>query len=215
MSTAKKDAKLTEFRLMRLFQYLVINISGTYLLGAIFYADPFHFWNHAFSELGTTITLLGTPNLASSMIMTLGMFINGRLMLEIARTFRLDPARLHGKYKSVLMYTASLGSFISIFPNNLHHTIHSIGSALIIGSFFFFDLILLKEILVSQKPLLAYILIGILSLSVLSYAITYFMGLPIKQATQKICVINLLLILFQGSCLPHQLVSPYATHRPT
>lgn len=209
MSTDNREIEFANVRRMRLFQYLVINIAGTYLLGAVFYADPFHFWDHAFSELGTTFTLLGTPNLTSSVIITLGMFITGRLLLEIARTFRQDPKHLHANYKSALMYLASLGSFISIFPNNLFHNIHSIGSALIIGSIFLFDLFLLTEGLVSPKPLLAYLLFGILSLSVLSYAITYFMDVPIKQATQKICVINLLLILFQGSCLPDHLVSPF------
>lgn len=215
MTTDNKEVKFVNMRRVRLFQYLVINLIGTYILGAIFYADPFHFWDHALSELGTTFTLLGTPNLTSSLIITLGMFINGRLMLEIARTFHQDPKPLYANFKSALMYLASLGSFITIVPNNLFHNIHTIGSALSIGSIFLFDLILLKEGLVSQKPLLVYILIGILSLSVLSYAITYFMGLPIKQATQKICVINLLLILFQGSCLVDQLVSPFVPHRST
>jgi hypothetical protein len=46
---------------------------------------------------------------------------------------------------------------------------------------------------------MAYILMGLLTMSVFSYAITYFMDLPIKQATQKICVINLLLILYQAA----------------
>lgn len=215
MPTAKIDARFVDEKLARLFRYLVINITGTYFLGAVFYADPFHFWEHALSELGTTFTLLGTPNLASSMIITLGMFINGRLTLEIARTYRQNPLLQYAKTKSCLMYVSSLGSFISIFPNNLYHTIHSIGSALIIGSIFFFDLVLIGERLASQKPILAYFLIGILSLSVFSYAFTFFKGLPIKQATQKICVVNLLLILFQGSCQPLRLTSPFATNRPT
>ncbi len=191
--------RTTEDRLARLFRYLVFNITITFLLGAIFYADPFHFWEHALSELGTTITLLGTPNLTSSVIITQGMFINGRLMLEIARIYRQDPSRPYSKLKSGLIYLASLGSFISIFPNNLYHTIHSIGSAFHIGGIFLFDLVLLKEGLPSHKPILNTFMIGTLSLSVFSYAITFFMGLPIKQVTQKICVINLLLILIQGS----------------
>lgn len=215
MPRTDADTKLARDRLARLFRYLVINITGTYIFGAIFYADPFHFWEHALSELGTTFTLLGTPNLRSSVIITLGMFISGRLMLEIARSYRQSTTHQYPKIKSLLMYAASLGSFISIFPNNLYHTIHSIGSALIIGSIFLFDLILLKEGIASQKPALAYTLVGILSLSVITYATTYFMGLPVKQATQKICVLNLLFILFQGSCQPIRLISPLANHRPT
>ena len=215
MSTTKQPADYVDLKLARLFRYLAINIIGTYLLGAVFYADAFHFWEHAFSELGTTITLLGTPNLTSSLIMTTGMFINGRLMLEIARIYRLDSTQPHAQVKSGLMYIASLGAFISIFPNNLYHTLHSYGSAFSIGSIFFFDLILLKEGLASQKKSLFAFLIGLLSLSVFSYAIPYFLELPIKQATQKICIINLLLVLIQGSPQPIQLASPLATHRPT
>ena len=212
MSTTNKQVKPGLDRLLRLLQYLVFNIVGTYLLGAIFYADPFHFWEHALSELGTTVTLLGTPNLTSSLIITLGMFISGRLMMEIARYYQQDLTRPHAKIKSSLMYLASLGMFISIFPNNLFHTIHSVGSAFTIGSIFFFDLILILEGVTSQKPALAYLLIGILCMSVFSYAITYFMGLAIKQATQKTCIIYLLLILVKGPTQPIHLASPLATH---
>jgi hypothetical protein len=215
MSNTINQAKSTDIKLGRLFLYLVGNIIGTYLLAAIFYADPFHFWEHAFSELGTTYTLLGSPNLTSSLIMTLGMFISGRLLLEIARSYRQDPSQPHAFAKSNLMYIASLGAFISIFPNNLFHTMHSYGSAFCIGSIFFFDLILLKEGLASHKPILIYLMIGLLSLSVFSYAIPYFLELPIKQATQKICIINLILILRQGAPQPSRLASPFVTHRPT
>jgi hypothetical protein len=199
MSSAIFDPRGMESKLTRLFRYLAINVVVTYLIGAIFYADEFLFWQHAFSELGTTFTLQGTPNLISSMIMTLGMFISGRLLLEIARTYPLCLSQPHTRLKSSLMYVASLGSFISIFPNNLYHTLHSIGSACCIGGIFLLDLLILREYIASQKPIMAYILMGLLTMSVFSYAITYFMDLPIKQATQKICVINLLLILYQAA----------------
>lgn len=216
MGTASisSDGTAVERKQARLFRFLAVNLSCTFLLGAIFYADPFHFWEHALSELGTTITLFGKPNLASAVIITLGTFINGRLMLEIARLYQLNDSQPLTHYKSGLMYTASLGSFISIFPNNLFHLIHSIGTGLLIGSIFLFDLILLKEGFGSHPPTLIYFLAGILSFSVLSYAVTFFMGLQIKQAAQKYCVINLLLILFQGNFHPRQADSPSAVHRP-
>lgn len=209
------DDKDAVDRLSKLFQYLVFNITITFFLGAIFYADPFHFWDHALSELGTTITLKGTPNLASCMTVTLGLFINGRLLLEIARIYRETPALPHPGIKSGLMYLASLGSFISIIPNNLFHTIHSVGSAFHIGSVFFFDLLLLIEGLSAQKSLMIYLMIGTLSVSVFSYAIPYFLGLPIKQATQKICVINLLLIILLGAPQRSELASSIPTQHPT
>ena len=70
------DVKHAGDRLSSLFHYLVFNITITFFLGAIFYADPYHFWEHALSELGTTITIKGTPNLVSCITITLGLFIN-------------------------------------------------------------------------------------------------------------------------------------------
>ena len=198
-SNTQATNPIAEHKLENTLRYLLVNITCTYLLGAIFYADPFHFWEHALSELGTTVTLLGSPNLAAALIVTMGMFINGRLMLEIARIFRLQYHRQNAKLKSTLMYTASMGSFISIFPNNLFHGIHSIGSAFCIGSIFLFDLTLLLENLKTHPSLLVKFEFGVLCLGVLSYAVTYFLDFPIKQALQKICVINLLLVLFLRS----------------
>lgn len=215
MPVTQISSTLADRRLTRLVRSLVINIISTYMLAAIFYADPFRFWEHALSELGTTITLLGTPNLISSLIITLGMFINGRLMLEVARLYRIQDSIAHSNYKSSLMYAASLGSFINIVPNNLYHTIHTVGSAITIGSLFLFDLLLLQECLRDHKPILVYLACGTLCLSVFSYAVTYFLGLPIKQATQKVSVINLLLILIYGARQPLRLGSPVANHRTT
>lgn len=186
-------------KLSRTFRYIVIDITLTYILAAVFYADPFHFWQHALSELGTTITLLGTPNLASSIIITIGMFINGRLLLEVAHLYRDNPQYAKSGVLSILFYTASLGSVIIIFPNNRFHVIHSIGSALLIGSVFFIDLLLLREQHAFQKSLAIQLVIGILWITALAYAVTYAAGLEITQAIQKICVINLLLVFYEQS----------------
>ncbi len=57
--------------LSHLYLYMVISISSTYLLGRLFYAVKFHFWQHAISELGTTRTLTGTPNTISAFLVVL------------------------------------------------------------------------------------------------------------------------------------------------
>lgn len=215
MSSRKGSQPETSPKMGKLYRYLGLSFVGTYFLGAVFYADPFHFWEHALSELGTTVTLLGKNNLEASLMVTLGTFINGRLMVEIARLYRQNPSQSHGLLKSNLMYTASLGSFISIFPNNLFHTIHSIGSGLLIGSVFFFDLTLLWESVGTHKALVTAFLVGILSLSVLAYAVTYFLGLPIKQATQKICIINLVWIFLESSRLADLSTSQITAKHPS
>ena len=195
----QKVTDLDDLKLTRLFRYMVINITITYILAAAFYADPFYFWQHALSELGTTVSLLGTPNPTSSIILTVGMFINGRLLLETARFYWKNPSYTSSRSKSWLLYIASLGSFITIFPNNLFHVIHSIGSALMIGSIFFMDLLILKDQHSAEQSFPVYLVVGFLWLSVLAYAATFFAGLEIKQVTQKICVISLLVVFYQES----------------
>ncbi|MEJ2412107.1 MAG: hypothetical protein P8Y34_03805 [Anaerolineales bacterium] len=187
-------------KLTKLLRYIVIDITLTYVLAAVFYADAFHFWQHALSELGTTVTLLGTPNLAAMIVITIGMFISGRLLLEAANLYRDNPQFTKSSVKRILFSIASLGSFIIIFPNNLFHAIHSIGSALLIGSVFFIDLLILREQGSSHKSLAIQLAAGILWMTVLAYAVTYAAGLEIKQAIQKICVINLLVIFYERSC---------------
>ncbi|MEJ2447105.1 MAG: hypothetical protein P8Y37_04105 [Anaerolineales bacterium] len=104
-------------KLTKLLRYIVIDITLTYVLAAVFYADAFHFWQHALSELGTTVTLLGTPNLAAMIVITIGMFISGRLLLEAANLYRDNPQFTKSSVKRILFSIASLGSFIIIFPN--------------------------------------------------------------------------------------------------
>ncbi len=53
------------------YLYMVISIPSTYLLGRLFYANIFHFWQDAKSEFGTTRTLAGTPNAISAFLVVL------------------------------------------------------------------------------------------------------------------------------------------------
>jgi hypothetical protein len=95
-------------KLARLFRCKAVIIILTYLLGAACYADPFHSWQHVLSEPGTTLTQLGRFNLASEIIIIVGIFINGLLLLETA------------------------GISITSFSNNLLHFTQSKDSALMV-----------------------------------------------------------------------------------
>ncbi len=204
------DAKLG-----RLYRYLVVNISLTYIMAAVFYAEQFHFWQHALSELGTTRTLLGTPNLTSATIVIIGMFINGRLLLELARTYYQHPGAINNRTKGILLYLSSLGAFVNIIPNNLFHTIHTIGSAFLIGGIFLLDIQILRERIASEKTLSPYLLAGTLTLSVGAYAVAYFTQMPIVQAIQKICVVDLLLVFYERSCSLLRLANPSVYPKPS
>ncbi len=196
-----QPGSINEIKLSRLLRYTVIDVILTYSIAALFYTDPFQFWRHAFSELGTTVTLTGNPNLVSSVIVTCGMFICGRLLLETARLYQNNPGYTRHRAKSRLLFTASLGAFISLAPNNLFHTIHTIGSAMMIGGIFLYIILLLWEE-PDQKSRQRNWLAGLVCLSILGYAVTYFAGWEIKQAAQKVCLINLLFLLYRRANHP-------------
>ncbi|MCK4800718.1 MAG: hypothetical protein KAS84_01910 [Anaerolineales bacterium] len=67
-----------------LYRRVVISILTTYILGGLFYADPFHFWQHTLCEFGTTRALQGNPIIQSPVLFSLGMLITVRFILEIA-----------------------------------------------------------------------------------------------------------------------------------
>ena len=185
--------------LRQTYRWIVLNIIIIYLLGALFYADPFHIWQHALSEVGTTKTLLGTPNLPSAVIVMSGMFITGRLLLGAARVYHNNDF-YHGRYlKSGFLYIASLGAFISIAPNNILHLQHTIGSAMLIGSIFLLNLVMAWEYRTQYDPVKINLVMLSLGMTIIAYVVTYFSGLEIKQTAQKICLANLLLVLYQRS----------------
>jgi len=199
MPVPKRDSETKDQQLSKLYRYVVISISLTYLLGAVFYADTFHFWQHALSELGTTRPLLGTPNLLSAFLVVLGMFITGWFLVEIALIYQNHHTIANHYPKSWLSCIAGIGSFIAIFPNDLFHVIHSIGIAMMIGPIFFLELIILWEMKSIVGPRKAYLVITVLSASVLTYAAAFFHYNNIQQVSQKFCIFNLLVVLFQRS----------------
>ena len=199
MPELSNDQEAQELKLRRLYFGVVLSITLMYFLGALFYADPFHFWQHALSELGTTKTLQGTPNLPSALIVTTGMFITGRLLLEAARVYRDNDFYSKRQLKSWLLYCASLGAFIAISPNDLMHTIHTIGSALLVGGTFLVSMLMVWDSRAYYHKGIIYLVLFLLSISVLFYTITYFSGMEIKQAAQKICLISMLLVLYKRS----------------
>ena len=193
-----------EIHLRRIYRWIVLDILTMYLVGAFLYADPFHFWSHALSEIGTTKTLLGTPNMPSALIVMSGMFVAARMLLKAARIYLRNNIYPNQYRKAGLLYIASLGAFISISPNDLFHLIHTIGSALLIGSVFLITLLMVWECREIIDPRMAYSIMSSLGITILAYTVTYFSDLEIKQAPQKLCLANLLIVLYQRSR-----ISPY------
>ncbi len=208
MTNPEMDFAIRDQKLSRLYLYVVISISSTYLLGALFYADKFHFWQHALSELGTTRTLTGTPNTISAFQVALGMFTTGWLLLAIAGMHQTQTKVLNHRLKCVLLSIAGIGSFISIFLNDLFHVLHSIGSGMMIGPIFIIELLMLWERKLVSGITKAYSLSILLSVSVLTYAAAFFRYHDIQQIAQKFCIFNLLVILYNRSKLKMALRKP-------
>jgi hypothetical protein len=188
-----------EIPLANLFSALVLSITGTYGLGALFYADPFNFWEHALSELGTTVTLLGTPNYKAAVLVSLGMLITAWVLLKLATIHKQTPTLHYHTKKSLLLYTASIGALIAIFPNNLFHFMHSVGSGMMIGSIYILELILIEENDHHIGPLSPLAIVTLISLLVVVYTAAFFFDTPAKQPSQKLCVASLLLVLFNAT----------------
>jgi hypothetical protein len=201
-------------KLRELFRRIEVFIFLTFTLGAVFYADRFHIWEHALSEISTTRTLQGTPNLLSTAIISLGMILVNAHLLEIAALYRKNADFPHHQVKSILMYMAGMGSLLSIFPNNHFHLIHSIGSGMLIGPFYIINLLFLWERKQEMPRLWWCLLTLILSITVLWYAGTFFMNMDIKQIAQKFCVVSILFILHQRASSPIEIPESHLTHRP-
>ena len=189
-------------RLSWLYAAFVLSVIGTYGLGALFYADPFNFLEHALSELGTTLTLLGTPNYKAAVLVSLGMLITAGVLFVMANIYRLTPDLHYHSKKSLLLYTACAGALIAIFPNNINHFMHSVGSALEIGSIYILTLILIEENNQHIGPIPPEVLTALISLFIVFYSAAFFFDTPAKQSSQKLCLTSLLLVLY--SCTRYQ-----------
>lgn len=201
-----------DHKLRMLFRRVEVFIILTFTLGAVFYADNFHIWEHALSEIGTTRTLKGTPNLLATTIIALGMILTNAQLLEIAALYKKNPRFPHHQIKSIFMYMAGTGALISVFPNNHFHLIHSIGSGMMIGPFYIINLLFLWERKDDYSKLWFFLLMSFLSISVLWYAGTFFMNLEIKQITQKFCVVSILFVLHQRTISPVKIPESHLTH---
>ena len=182
-------------KISSLFTALALTIFLTFTLGMFCFGENFLFWQHAFSDLGSTITPCGNSNLLSLSIFVMGMLISAVLMILIACHFSRDESLNHRQLKYYLSLLAALGFIVITYPHNLNNQIHSYGAATMVGSLWAFGVLLLVEL----KPLIfgpRYNLYqALLQGTVLTYAFTYFINAPIKQVTQKFAVVGLVATL--------------------
>lgn len=178
-----------------LFAGIVLLIIGTFLLSSITYGGHFSFWDSAFSDLGSTTTPEGTSNLLSCIIFVTGIVICGCILFRVSRLFQQDRQILHHRAKSQLGLLGSIGCFIFVFPHNINNNIHMIGAAMFVAAMWALGTLILIESYNQSKKEQVLLLQTVLQITVLSYAITYFADLPIKNIAQKFATFGLLIVL--------------------
>ncbi|MEJ2758404.1 MAG: hypothetical protein P8046_07995 [Anaerolineales bacterium] len=73
------------------FYLLIVEMVVTLAVAVVLYGEPFHFWEYAFSDLGSTATWSGKVNAPSRLVFTLGILAAGWIMLRIWAAFMGEP----------------------------------------------------------------------------------------------------------------------------
>ncbi len=191
-----------------LFIALLIALLITLGLAVLFYAEPFIFMQHAFSDLASTTSKHGLPNSISMTIYALGMLIGGSIMLRIAAIYARSPNLSHPVIKSRLAWLASIGFIVSIYPNDLNHTLHSIGVGVVLGALYFFTTIFHFE-LKDEISTRAFVFnMTLLQAAVFSYAAAFFLNTAAKQSLQKFCLLGVMITLERVVTMTEDSYSP-------
>ena len=184
-----------------LFFFLLLTTGGLFTIGMLCYGEPFLFWEYPLSDLGRTVTEGGYPNTFSFLLFSLAMLICGSIMLAIGLNFKRSGTIPNMRIKKNLSYVAAAGYFIALFPHNISNPVHSVGSAMFVGSLWGLSIIFLLEARHQISPSKFYLLQLILQGTVITYAINFIFDTPIRQITQKFAVVGLMLVLKLSSRL--------------
>lgn len=186
------------------FLVLVITLG----LAILFYPETFQFWQHAFSDLGDTVSKHGYTNSISRKIYTTGMIAESLIFFKIASQY---TAKLDFRNQAIKRWLAGLGGLgflISNFPNSDYHTIHSIGTGIVVGALYFFTMFYLFE---QKENISAWYLsatTALLQLGVFPYAAAFFVDSAHKQSLQKTCIMGTFFVLLNAVSLAEDSFAP-------
>lgn len=99
-----------------LFYLLFFVLFATFGAAILFYAETFLFWEHPFSDLGSTTTWVGNPNEISRLVFSTGMLIESGIMLQIWAHYSEESKFRNRGIKRWLAFLGLIGFLISIFP---------------------------------------------------------------------------------------------------
>ena len=204
MKRRKNPSPSYDHSVSALFLLLSLILLATLGLAVLFFGEPFLFWQHAFSDLGDTVTKQGHSNLISRLIFSAGMIIDGCLMLKISSRYAQDQTFRNRTIKPWLAFLGAIGFLVSIYPNNVNHFIHSLGVGIVIGVLHLFVMIFHFEIKSRIPPRIFYTDMVIIQAAVFSYAVAFFANSASKQAFQKICIIGIFLALQRSATIAEE-----------
>jgi hypothetical protein len=177
-------------------------------LAVVFYPDPFSFWVHPLSNMGTTVSRTGQPNTVPRLIFSVGMIIESFIMLQIGAHYAGERSFRNQSVKRSLALLGAVGFLVSIFPNDLFHDIHSLGVGTVVGVMYFVSLIFLYELKDHLPTWLLYVYVSLLQVSVFPYAVAFFANWPTKQSYQKICIIGVFYVLLKSVSISEESFQP-------
>lgn len=177
-------------------------------LAIAFYAEPFHFWQNAFSDLGNLVTPLGLPNTVSRLIFSLGMIAESFIMLAVRAQYSGGLAFRNHRIKSWLALLGAVGFLVSILPNDRFHGIHSFGVGSVVASLYFFALLFHLELRTYIPARQFFLDITLLQLAVFPYAVSFFADWASKQSYQKICIMGVFYVLLKAASAAGESFAP-------
>ena len=133
-----KDIKRIKF----LIYAINITFSLTIILAWIFYPDPYRFFFHYISELGSTTTKLGTANSVSQIIFTLGTIMSGTFALMIAEEYlKVQNRNSLNILKGIALIIVYLGALTTIFSYDVpaFEYIHRYGAGFFVLMLFVYN----------------------------------------------------------------------------
>lgn len=168
-------------------------------LAIVFYGEPFLFWQHAFSDLGNTVTRQGQPNVVPRLIFSLGMIVESFVMLSIRAQYSGELSFRNQRIKSWLALLGAVGFLVAIVPNDHFHAIHSVGVGLVVGVLYFFAMFFHFELKGVLSKWQFYADIVLLQIAVFPYAVSFFADWASKQSYQKICIMGVFYVLLKAA----------------
>ncbi|MBN2698257.1 MAG: hypothetical protein JXR52_05475 [Bacteroidales bacterium] len=184
----KEESAPVWINVNRYLNYLFGITVISFILGAITYGEDFSFYKHAYSHLAMVRTKNGSPNHISMVIVSFS------LMLSSIICFRIER-HLNGKHNHWLFSLCSIGYLLMLAPCDILNSVHVIGSALVIGSLWFFTVIRLIQLITFTGIFRFIVLQMLLQGTVLPYAYMYVSGFPARHAMQKLALFGLIVVL--------------------